>query len=112
MIIKDDKMATSPKNLQESRLKISVHQVQKEVDGVIDTMKENISKAIEREGKLDDLSKKTDILTEDASIFRDRGRDLRKKMWWKNVKMWIIIIMVALILIAIIVGIIYSQVKK
>ncbi|XP_035508646.1 vesicle-associated membrane protein 4 [Morone saxatilis] len=79
-------------------------QVQSQVDEVIDVMQENISKVIERGERLDDLQDKSESLSDNASAFSSRAKQLHRRMWWRDMKMKVIIalVVVALLLIIII----------
>ncbi|XP_034387450.1 vesicle-associated membrane protein 4 isoform X1 [Cyclopterus lumpus] len=79
-------------------------QVQSQVDEVIDVMQENISKVIERGERLDDLQDKSESLSDNASAFSSRAKQLHRRMWWRDTKMKMIIasVVVALLLIIII----------
>uniref|UniRef100_A0A672JI33 Vesicle-associated membrane protein 4 n=1 Tax=Salarias fasciatus TaxID=181472 RepID=A0A672JI33_SALFA len=80
-----------------------IKQVQSQVDEVIDVMQENISKVIERGERLDDLQDKSESLSDNASAFSSRAKQLHRRMWWRDMKMKMIIalIVVALLLIII-----------
>uniref|UniRef100_A0A3Q3J908 V-SNARE coiled-coil homology domain-containing protein n=1 Tax=Monopterus albus TaxID=43700 RepID=A0A3Q3J908_MONAL len=81
-----------------------VLRVQSQVDEVIDVMQENISKVIERGERLDDLQDKSESLSDNASAFSSRAKQLHRRMWWRDMKMKMIIalVVVALLLIIII----------
>jgi len=68
--------------------------VQKKVDEVKAVMSDNIEKVLQRGEKLDTLVDKTDNLMSEADRFMKTGRTLRRKMWWQNCKMKIIIALV------------------
>ncbi|XP_042561999.1 vesicle-associated membrane protein 4 isoform X1 [Clupea harengus] len=80
-----------------------VRQVQSQVDEVIDVMQENISKVIERGERLDDLQDKSESLSDNASAFSSRSKQLHRRMWWRDVKMKAIIALVVVILLLIII---------
>uniref|UniRef100_A0A673CEI9 V-SNARE coiled-coil homology domain-containing protein n=1 Tax=Sphaeramia orbicularis TaxID=375764 RepID=A0A673CEI9_9TELE len=61
-------------------------QVQSQVDEVIDVMQENISKVIERGERLDDLQDKSESLSDNASAFSSRAKQLHRRMWWRDMK--------------------------
>ncbi|WIA34390.1 hypothetical protein OEZ86_012726 [Tetradesmus obliquus] len=67
-----------------------VSSVQKKVDEVKNIMSENIEKVLSRGEKLDLLVDKTDNLMFEADRFVKSGRALRRKMWWNNFKMKIV----------------------
>nr|XP_057929099.1 vesicle-associated membrane protein 4 isoform X2 [Doryrhamphus excisus]XP_057929100.1 vesicle-associated membrane protein 4 isoform X2 [Doryrhamphus excisus]XP_057929101.1 vesicle-associated membrane protein 4 isoform X2 [Doryrhamphus excisus]XP_057929102.1 vesicle-associated membrane protein 4 isoform X2 [Doryrhamphus excisus]XP_057929103.1 vesicle-associated membrane protein 4 isoform X2 [Doryrhamphus excisus] len=78
-------------------------QVQSQVDEVIDVMQENISKVIERGERLDDLQDKSESLSDNASAFSSRAKQLHRRMWWRDMKMKMIIALVVLGLLLIII---------
>eukprot|EP00879_Flechtneria_rotunda_P005114 GHRR01005396.1.p1 GENE.GHRR01005396.1~~GHRR01005396.1.p1 ORF type:complete len:264 (+),score=92.96 GHRR01005396.1:180-971(+) len=79
-----------------------VSSVQKKVDEVKGIMSDNIEKVLSRGEKLDLLVDKTDNLMFEADRFVKSGRALRRKMWWNNIKMKIVmgvaVVMVILII--------------
>uniref|UniRef100_A0A9J8BKT3 Vesicle-associated membrane protein 4 n=2 Tax=Cyprinus carpio TaxID=7962 RepID=A0A9J8BKT3_CYPCA len=80
-----------------------IRQVQSQVDEVIDVMQENISKVIERGERLDELQDKSESLSDNASAFSSRAKHLHRRMWWKDMKMKMIIALVVVILLLIII---------
>ncbi|KAJ4902756.1 putative vesicle-associated membrane protein 726 [Raphanus sativus] len=72
-----------------------------EVKGV---MMENIEKVLDRGEKIELLVDKTEDLRSHAQDFRTQGTKIRRKMWWENMKIKLIVagIIIALILIIII----------
>jgi vesicle-associated membrane protein 7 len=66
--------------------KDAIENVQAEIDNVKGIMTENIERVLERGERIDLLVDKTDRLGGRARDFRMRSRALRRKMWWKNVK--------------------------
>lgn len=79
-------------------------QSQAQVDEVVDIMRTNVEKVLERDQKLSDLNQRADELQSGANQFEQQAKRLKRKLWWKNLKMWIIIgVVVAVFLIAIIV---------
>ncbi|XP_077573667.1 vesicle-associated membrane protein 4 isoform X1 [Stigmatopora nigra] len=77
--------------------------VQSQVDEVIDVMQENISKVIERGERLDDLQDKSESLSDNASAFSSRSKQLHRRMMWRNMKMKMIIALVVVGLLLIII---------
>ncbi|XP_010241141.1 PREDICTED: putative vesicle-associated membrane protein 726 [Nelumbo nucifera] len=69
-----------------------------EVKGV---MMENIEKVLDRGEKIELLVDKTENLRSQAQDFRQQGTKLKRKMWWENMKIKLIVlgIFVALVLI-------------
>jgi vesicle-associated membrane protein 4 len=65
--------------------------VQDEVDEVVGIMQNNIEKVVQRGEKLETLQTKTDDLQAGALQFKRGAVSARKQMWWKNMKMQLII---------------------
>ncbi|KAG8968574.1 SNAP receptor, synaptobrevin [Tulasnella sp. 425] len=86
--------------------------LQADIDKTVDLMQKNIAKVAERGERLDDLQDKTDNLAVSAQGFRRGANRVRKNMWWKDMKMRIIIAVgVAILLVIIIVPIVKSTQK-
>lgn len=77
---------------------------QREIDGVREIMTENIERVLERGERIDLLVDKTDRLGNSARDFRVRSRGLRRRMWWKNVKLMVLLVLVVLFLVYLFVG--------
>jgi len=78
--------------------------VQREIDDVRGIMTENIERVLERGERIDLLVDKTDKLGGNARDFRVRSRVLRRKMWWKNIRLWALLVVVCVFLIYLLVG--------
>ncbi|KAI9013076.1 synaptobrevin, partial [Gaertneriomyces semiglobifer] len=77
-------------------------QVQNQVDDVVGIMQDNINKVMQRGEQLDTLQNKTDDLQTSSLQFKRGANRVRKQMWWKDMKMKLIlggIIAVILIII-------------
>merc|ERR1712119_82291 len=92
------KMAEAPEQ-GNSRLS----QAQAQVGEVVDIMRVNVEKVLERDSKLSELDQRADNLQEGASQFQTQATRLKKKYWWQNMKMMMIIGVVALIILIIII---------
>ncbi|XP_053724735.1 vesicle-associated membrane protein 3 isoform X1 [Synchiropus splendidus] len=84
-----------------------LQQTQAQVDEVVDIMRVNVDKVLERDQKLSELDDRADALQAGASQFETSAAKLKRKYWWKNCKMWAILI--AVIVIIVIIIIIWSQ---
>ncbi|XP_076862172.1 vesicle-associated membrane protein 3 [Brachyhypopomus gauderio] len=80
-----------------------LQQTQAQVDEVVDIMRVNVDKVLERDQKLSDLDDRADALQAGASQFETNAAKLKRKYWWKNCKMWAILIAVVIIIIIIII---------
>ncbi|KAK5133686.1 hypothetical protein LTR08_007440 [Meristemomyces frigidus] len=78
--------------------------VQSEIDNVRGIITENIERVLERGERIDLLVDKTDRLGGSARDFRVRSRGLRRRMWWKNVKMMVLLGVVIVFLVYLLVG--------
>uniref|UniRef100_W5N732 Vesicle associated membrane protein 2 n=1 Tax=Lepisosteus oculatus TaxID=7918 RepID=W5N732_LEPOC len=90
-----------PPNLTSNR---RLQQTQAQVDEVVDIMRVNVDKVLERDQKLSELDDRADALQAGASQFETSAAKLKRKYWWKNLKMMIILgVICAIILIIVIV---------
>jgi len=86
-----------------------LQQTHAQVNEVVDIMRENVEKVIDRDIKLSELDDRANALQQGASQFETQAAKLKSKFWWKNMKMWIILIVIGLIVVIIIVA---SQTKQ
>ena len=78
--------------------------VQSEIDNVRGIMTENIERVLERGERLDLLVDKTDRLGGSARDFRVRSRGLKRRMWWKNMKLMVMLGLVIVFLLYLFIG--------
>lgn len=84
----------------------AISNVQREIEDVRGIMTRNIEGLLERGERIDLLVDKTDRLGGSAREFRVRSRGLKRRMWWKNVKlMGLLGFVVVLILVTIVVSV-------
>ncbi|XP_052715575.1 vesicle-associated membrane protein 3-like isoform X3 [Crassostrea angulata] len=81
-----------------------LQQTQAQVDEVVDIMRVNVDKVLERDQKISELDDRADALQAGASQFEASAGKLKRKYWWKNCKMWLILIAIIVIIIIIIVA--------
>ncbi|KAK3310946.1 synaptobrevin-domain-containing protein [Chaetomium strumarium] len=77
--------------------------IQEQIDDTVGVMRENLNKVADRGARLDHLQDKTDNLAQSAQSFRRGANQVRKKMWWKDMKMRIWLIIGIIVLLAIII---------
>ncbi|XP_014681430.1 PREDICTED: vesicle-associated membrane protein 3-like isoform X2 [Priapulus caudatus] len=80
-----------------------LQQTQAQVDEVVDIMRVNVEKVIERDNKLTELDDRADALQQGASQFEASAGKLKRKYWWKNCKMIAIMVGIGLVIVIIIV---------
>eukprot|EP00834_Sanchytrium_tribonematis_P006090 NODE_418_length_7796_cov_0.461868.p11 type:complete len:100 gc:universal NODE_418_length_7796_cov_0.461868:5563-5264(-) len=90
--------ASPPKNS-------NTKQLQGEVNEVVGIMQDNIHKVMERGENLDNLQNKTESLQESSMQFRRGANRVRRQMWWRDMKVKLliggtIIIIIVIIIIA------------
>ncbi|CAH8264563.1 unnamed protein product [Arabidopsis lyrata] len=77
--------------------------VKAQVSEVKSAMMENIEKVLDRGVKCDFLVDKTENLRTEAQDFRTQGTQMRRKMWFKNMKIKLIVVAIIIALILIII---------
>lgn len=82
----------------------AITNVQRDIDNVKGIMTENIERVLERGERIDLLVDKTDRLGVGAHDFRMRSRGLKRQMWWKNMKLMVLLGVVVVFLIYLFVG--------
>lgn len=66
-------------------------QTQAQVDEVVGIMRVNVEKVLERDQKLSELDNRADALQHGAAQFEQQAGKLKRKYWWQNLKMMLII---------------------
>jgi hypothetical protein len=85
--------------------------VAKKVDSVKLVMQENVDIALQNCVKLESIERAAEELQQQAGVFKRNANELKKKMWWKNIKMKLIIAAIVLVIIGIIVAVIVVMVR-
>lgn len=80
-----------------------LQQTQAQVDEVVNIMRVNVEKVIDRDQKISQLDDRAEALQAGASQFEASAGKLKRKYWWKNCKMWLILIGIIIVIIIIIV---------
>ena len=80
----------------------ALQQTQQQVEDVVGVMKSNLNKVIERDAKMSELQARSETLQMGASQFQLQATQIKRKMWWQNFKMWIIMAIVFIVIILII----------
>lgn len=81
----------------------AISTAQREIDDVRGIMTRNIEGLLERGERIDLLVDKTDRLGGSAREFRVRSRGLKRQMWWKNIKLMALMVLVGVLIIVAIV---------
>ena len=56
------------------------------MDEVLDIMRENVDKVMERDRNLTELDDRADALNQNAAMFEQSAVQLKRKYWWQNMK--------------------------
>ncbi|KAM9360596.1 vesicle-associated membrane protein 5 [Symphorus nematophorus] len=86
--------------------KSRLQQAQEDVEEVKVIMLDNLNKADERSGKLDDLEDRADELLEKSKSFEKTASQVKQKKRWENKKMKYVFIGVGVVTALIIMGLI------
>ncbi|XP_054430684.1 vesicle-associated membrane protein 1 isoform X2 [Pteronotus mesoamericanus] len=79
-----------------------LQQTQAQVDEVVDLMRENMDKVLKRDEILSQLDDRADALQMGASQFESSAAKLKRKYWWKNCKMMIMLGAICAIIVVVI----------
>jgi hypothetical protein len=82
------------------------------IDTIKSTMNDNLDKIIERKENIDQLEKKTELLSHNATIFEKSAKRMKQKICLQNIKTNIIIFFFILGILAIITCTIYFATKN
>jgi len=83
-----------------------ITQVKTQIDEVTNIMVQNIERVLERGERIELLVDKTEALNANALQFKKQSTVLRRAMFWKNIKLWLVIAVLVVIISYIIVAII------
>ena len=86
--------------------------VTRKVDSVRLVMQDNVNVALQNCVKLESIEQVAEELQQQAGVFKRSANDLRKKMWWKNMKMKLVIGFLILAVLGIIIGVAVSYSKQ
>ncbi|XP_031331424.1 synaptobrevin-1 isoform X1 [Photinus pyralis] len=99
----DDGIVGGPRTPQQVAAQKRLQQTQAQVDEVVDIMKTNVEKVLERDQKLSELDDRADALQQGASQFEQQAGKLKRKFWLQNLKMMIIMGAIGLVILIIII---------
>lgn len=86
-------------NQQKQAASKKLQQTQAQVDEVVGIMRTNVEKVLERDQKLSELDDRADALQQGASQFEQQAGRLKRKYWWKDMKMMIILAVIVLVIL-------------
>ncbi|XP_058138623.1 vesicle-associated membrane protein 1 isoform X2 [Dasypus novemcinctus] len=77
---------------------------QAEVAEVVNIIRVNVDKVLDRDQRLSELDNRADALQAGASIFENNAAKLKRKFWWKNCKMMIMLGAICAVVVVVIVS--------
>ncbi|XP_054714987.1 uncharacterized protein LOC129224540 [Uloborus diversus] len=80
-----------------------VGRVKQQVQEVMSVMSDNINKVVDRGERLESLLDKTNELEVSSSQFHSTAKRVRRHMWCKNFKVWVICFLIVAIIITLII---------
>lgn len=97
-------LANEMKHYSESRDVDTISRVHSELDELKNIMVKNIDNLVTRGEQLEVLVEKTEILNSGSVSFRQTSRNLARSMFWKNIKLYVIIGAVIIVVVYIIIS--------
>ncbi|KAJ8709110.1 hypothetical protein PYW07_008936 [Mythimna separata] len=95
----DGEIIGGPRTPQQIAAQRRLQQTQAQVDEVVDIMKTNMDKVLDRDVKLSELDDRADALQYGASQFEQQAKSLKNKFWLQNLKMMIIMGVIGIVII-------------
>ncbi|KAL0868601.1 hypothetical protein ABMA27_008064 [Loxostege sticticalis] len=95
----DGEIIGGPRTPQQIATQKKMQMTKAQVDEVVDIMKTNYEKVLERDVKLSELDDRADALQYGASQFEQQAKSLKNKFWLQNLKMMIIMGVIGLVII-------------
>ncbi|CAH8490838.1 unnamed protein product [Heterobilharzia americana] len=80
-----------------------IRQQHAKVQEVVGIMKDNVNRVLERESRLAEIDTRADELQVQSKQFQAVAGRVRRKYFWQNMKMWIIIGSLAVVILVIII---------
>nr|XP_032621264.1 vesicle-associated membrane protein 1-like isoform X2 [Chelonoidis abingdonii] len=82
---------------------LRLQQSQAQMEEVVSIMSVNVEKVLDRDIRLTEMDGKAEALEAGASVFKTNAGKLKRKYWWKNCKMMIMLgVICAIVMVAIV----------
>jgi len=104
-----DAASSSNNTAQQTAAQKRLQQTQAKVDEVVGIMRVNVEKVLERDQKLGELDQRADALQHGASQFEQQAGKLKRKHWWANIKMMIIMGVIGVVVLIIIIASLWPE---
>jgi len=97
-------LASEMKHYSESREVDAISRVHGQVDELKDIMVKNIENVTARGERVELLVNKTENLRNTSVSFRKTSRNLARAMFWKNIKLYVLVVIIVLFIIYVIIS--------
>lgn len=77
-------------------------QAKNQINTVHKVMKQNVDKVAERGDALENLEERSEYLHLNSTEFQRTATKLRRKLLWKSIKLWVVLIVMLLLVLALI----------
>ncbi len=89
-----------------------VNEVNEKLDKVKVIMNDNIDLALQNCTKLETMELKSEELLQQAGIFKTTAKDIKNKLWWKNMRSKLIVAFIVFAIFGIITAILIVYINK
>lgn len=96
-------LRTQMEHFSNSQESDKIHKVRGQIQEVKDVMIDNIEKVLDRGEKIDLLVDKTADLSDSAHNYRFKSKKLKNAMWWKNVKLILILVFIIFMILLVVI---------
>ena len=76
-----------------------IQEINNEIEKTKESVHQSINLVIDRGERLDNLMDRSEHLAENASMFNRQSKRLRRKMWWKKIRMALLLIFILFLII-------------
>ncbi|OZC10197.1 Synaptobrevin [Onchocerca flexuosa] len=76
-----------------------LHQTQRQLEEVIEIVRSDIDRIIEREGRLQNLTARADEMEARAEEFSRKAIQVRRDIWWRSVRLTIAIVAASMLFV-------------
>uniref|UniRef100_A0A0R3RFK4 V-SNARE coiled-coil homology domain-containing protein n=1 Tax=Elaeophora elaphi TaxID=1147741 RepID=A0A0R3RFK4_9BILA len=81
-----------------------LHKTQKKLEEVIEIVRSDIDRIIEREGRLQNLTARADEMEARAEQFSRKAIQVRRNIWWRSVRLTMAIVGVCMLFVVGVIG--------
>ena len=90
-------------NYQTAQDRSTINEINKDIDEMKQNMRKNVTSIVNNIEDADALKVQSDLIKEGSNDFYNKSNDLKKEACWQNYKLWVIIALIVIGVIAIII---------